>query len=170
MRSSRNYRRAIQLTPVCKEEQFPVPPAGVSILPSFFYTRTVIASASQEFYLVEIVLRVCAGWGRTGVKAAPPSAERRGLTLAGGSRSSRPLVKMLGGCIRREWGRRQVVSLYWASKSAKVNSNYQVHMPCVTSFRKMDIPEYKQIKKQTFQMSMWEMIVGLTQIHHSQQL
>lgn len=56
--------------------------------------------------------------------AAPPSAGRRGLTLAGGSRSSRPLVKAAGGCIRRGRGRRKEVILYTASTSAKVNSDY----------------------------------------------
>lgn len=56
------------------------------------------------------------------MRAAPPSAGRRGLTLAGGSRSSRPLVKTPGGCIRRGRGRRKEVSLYIASTSAKVNS------------------------------------------------
>lgn len=39
------------------------------------------------------------------MRAAPPSAGRRASTLVGGSRSSRPLVKIPGGCIRRGlWG------------------------------------------------------------------
>lgn len=57
------------------------------------------------------------------MRGAPPSAGRTGLTLAGGSRSSRPLVKTPGGCIRGGRGRRQEVSLYGASTSAQVNSN-----------------------------------------------
>lgn len=35
------------------------------------------------------------------MRDAPPSEGRRGLTLGGGSRSSRPLVKAPGGCVRR---------------------------------------------------------------------
>lgn len=73
---------------------------------------------------METVLRVWTRWGRAWVRTAPPSAGRRGVTVAGGSRASRPLVKTPGGCIRSGWGRRKEVSFYIASTSVTVYSIY----------------------------------------------
>lgn len=78
----------------------------------------------KNFYLVETALRVWVRWGRAEVRDAPPSEGRRGLTLDGGSRSSRPLVKAPGGCMRRGWGRRTEVSVYSASTLAKLHGDY----------------------------------------------
>lgn len=89
--------------------------------------KQTLGSKCKHFYLVERVetaLRVWVRWGRAEVRDAPPSEGRRGLTLGGGSRSSKPLVKAPGGCVRRGWGRRSEVSVYSASTLAKLHSDY----------------------------------------------
>lgn len=62
--------------------------------------------ASQSLYLLMTGVGVWVRWAGAGGWAALPSAVKTGLTLAGLSRSSRPLVKTPGGCIR--WGRGRV--------------------------------------------------------------
>lgn len=135
---------------------FPARSAGVSIYQACFTN----CFTSQEFYLAELVLRAWARWGRAGVRAAPPSAGRRGMTLAGGSRSSRPLVKAPGGCIRRGWGRRKEVSVYIASTSAIVKSNYasayRKNGNGINCFRALDKTLIKYTSKpKTFQKNLW---------------
>lgn len=62
------------------------------------------------------------------MRAAPPSAGRRGLALAGESRSSRPLVKTPGGCIRREIREKaegqSLRSLYISRSEQQLSSAY----------------------------------------------
>lgn len=74
------------------------------------------------------------------MRAAARSAGRRGETLDGGSMSSRPLVKMPGGCTREEeaWTSVPAQLLRMLQCKATMQDRTKRTEPGVTGFMAMD--------------------------------